>query len=73
MKSIPGYHEDHKCNVYDLFFQTSQCKAAVEDTEPYFYSLQMAFNRFLRHLPDTESVFFGYPREQMKKRKEKVI
>ena len=24
-----GYHEDHKCNVYDLFFQTSQCKAAV--------------------------------------------
>ena len=46
-------------------------KQRLEDTEPYFYSLQMAFNRFLRHVPDTESVFFGYGREQAEEKKRK--
>ena len=46
-------------------------KQRLEDTEPYFYSLQMAFNRFLRHVPDTESIFFGYGREQAEEKKRK--
>ncbi|MCF2641561.1 MAG: ATP synthase F1 subunit gamma [Lachnospiraceae bacterium] len=33
-------------------------KQKLEDTEPYFYSLQMAISRFLRHIPDTESRYF---------------
>lgn len=33
-------------------------KQKLEDTEPYFYSLQMALSRFLRHIPDTESRYF---------------
>lgn len=33
-------------------------KQKLEDTEPYFYSLQMAISRFLRHIPDTKSRYF---------------
>ncbi len=33
-------------------------RKALEDTEPYFYTLQQTMSRILRHLPDMESVFF---------------
>lgn len=33
-------------------------KQKLEDTEPFFYSLQAAIARFLRHIPDTESRYF---------------
>ena len=32
-------------------------KQKLESTEPYFYSLQAAFARFLRHMPDLESIY----------------
>lgn len=32
-------------------------KQKLEATEPYFYSLQTAFARFLRHMPDLESIY----------------
>ena len=38
-------------------------KQKLEDTEPYFYSLQMAISRFLRHIPDTESRYFDQKTE----------
>lgn len=46
-------------------------KQKLEDTEPYFYSLQMAISRFLRHTPDTKSRYFDQRediREEEKKR-----
>ncbi len=30
----------------------------LEDTEPYFYTLQSAMSRILRHLPDMEDIYF---------------
>ncbi|MGN0290750.1 MAG: ATP synthase F1 subunit gamma [Lachnospiraceae bacterium] len=33
-------------------------KQKLEDTEPYFYSLQMAVARFLRHIPQNHSRYF---------------
>ena len=35
----------------------------LSDTEPYFYSLQMAVARFLRHIPDTKSRYFDRKEE----------
>lgn len=35
-----------------------KAKQMLADTEPYFYTLQMAITRFLRHLPDTKSRYF---------------
>lgn len=46
-------------------------KQKLEDTEPYFYSLQMAISRFLRHTPDTKSRYFDQrediPEEEKKR------
>ncbi|MGN0483458.1 MAG: ATP synthase F1 subunit gamma [Lachnospiraceae bacterium] len=46
-------------------------KKKLEDTEPYFYSLQAAFSRFLRHMPDVESVYLDQradiPEEEKKR------
>ena len=33
-------------------------KRTLEDTEPYFYTLQQAMSRILRHLPDMEDIYF---------------
>ncbi len=33
-------------------------RKALEDTEPYFYTLQQTMSRILRHLPDMENIFF---------------
>lgn len=33
-------------------------KKSLEETEPYFYTLQSTMSRILRHLPDIESIYF---------------
>lgn len=33
-------------------------KKSLEDTEPYFYTLQSTMSRILRHIPDMESIYF---------------
>lgn len=53
-----GYDEDYQRDVYDFFFQTEKGKKALEDTEPYFYALQGAISRTLRHVPDLEHRYF---------------
>ena len=35
-----------------------KAKKALEDTEPYFYALQGAISRTLRHVPDLEHRYF---------------
>ena len=35
-----------------------KAKKKLADTEPYFYTLQQAFQRILRHTPDLESIYF---------------
>ena len=35
-----------------------KAKKKLADTEPYFYTLQQAFQRILRHTPDLESINF---------------
>lgn len=39
-------------------------KQKLEQTEPYFYTLQSAIARFLRHMPDTTNRYFDQ-REQI--------
>ena len=38
-----------------------QAKKRLEDTEPYFYTLQNVISQILRHLPDIEHVFIEKP------------
>lgn len=33
-------------------------KSMLADTEPYFYSLQQEFGRILRHVPETDNIYF---------------
>lgn len=33
-------------------------KKSLQDTEPYFFTLQSAMSRILRHIPDMESIYF---------------
>ncbi len=33
-------------------------RKSLEDTEPYFYTLQSAMSRILRHIPDMENIYF---------------
>ncbi|WP_075719062.1 ATP synthase F1 subunit gamma [Roseburia sp. 499] len=33
-------------------------KKSLEETEPYFYTLQSTMSRILRHVPDMESIYF---------------
>ncbi|HIU75883.1 MAG TPA: ATP synthase F1 subunit gamma [Candidatus Pelethocola excrementipullorum] len=35
-----------------------KAKKALEDTEPYFYTLQYAITRILRHMPELEHTYF---------------
>lgn len=36
-----------------------KAKKVLEDTEPYFYNMQAAISRILRHVPDIEHPFFS--------------
>ena len=36
-----------------------KAKKVLEDTEPYFYNMQGAITRILRHVPDLQHPFFG--------------
>lgn len=36
-----------------------KAKKVLEDTEPYFYNMQSAISRILRHVPDIEHPFFS--------------
>ena len=38
-------------------------KQKLENTEPYFYSLQAAISRLLRHIPDAKSRYFNQHEE----------
>lgn len=46
-------------------------KQKLEDTEPYFYALQTTFARFLRHVPEAESIYIN--RKNNKTQEEKHI
>lgn len=35
-----------------------RAKKALADTEPYFFGMQAAISRILRHVPDIEHKFF---------------
>ena len=35
-----------------------RAKQVLADTEPYFYNMQNAVSRILRHMPDVDHVFF---------------
>ena len=38
-------------------------KQKLENTEPYFYALQSAISRLLRHIPDAKSRYYDQPEE----------
>lgn len=48
-----------------------KAKAALENTEPYFYSLQQTISRVLRHIPDVRHPFFN-GREEIPKDERKI-
>ncbi|HIX78338.1 MAG TPA: F0F1 ATP synthase subunit gamma, partial [Candidatus Fusicatenibacter merdavium] len=48
-----------------------RAKKALEDTEPYFYALQSAISRTLRHVPDLEHRYFD-ERENIQGKDRKV-
>ena len=48
-----------------------KAKAALENTEPYFYSLQQAISRVLRHIPNVKHPFFN-GREEIPKDERKI-
>ncbi len=52
-----GHHEDHQCHVHDFFFQNAEGQKILQDTEPYFYNMQAAIARILRHMPDIQHPF----------------
>ena len=46
-------------------------KQKLEDTEPYFYSLQTAFARFLRHMPEADSIYLDQKKEVPEEKKKR--
>ena len=40
-----------------------KAKKSLEDTEPYFYTLQSTLSRILRHIPDVEHKYFDERKE----------
>lgn len=48
-----------------------KAKMSLEETEPYFYSMQMAIGRILRHVPEMENQFFDQ-RPEIPKQDRKV-
>lgn len=49
-----------------------KARKSLSDAEPYFYTLQMAIERILRHLPDVMNQYFE-PEESFGKKKEKRV
>lgn len=47
-----------------------KAKKALEDTEPYFFTLQSVMSRILRHLPQMDSVYF---QNDIRKREVKTV
>lgn len=47
-----------------------KAKKNLEETEPYFFTLQMMMSRVLRHLPEMESIYFD--KRQKKKSGERI-
>ena len=41
----------------------TQARKKLADTEPYFYALQSAISRLLRHIPDAKSRYFDQREE----------
>ena len=48
-------------------------KQKLENTEPYFYSLQAAISRLLRHIPDAKAVILISMKRYRTMRKSVVI
>ena len=48
-----------------------RAKKALADTEPYFFGMQAAISRILRHVPDIEHKFFD-ERKEVKKSERKI-
>jgi F-type H+-transporting ATPase subunit gamma len=48
-----------------------KAKSALENTEPYFYAMQSAIARILRHIPDVKHPFFN-GREEIPKEERKI-
>ena len=48
-----------------------KAKKVLEDTEPYFYSIQSAISRILRHVPDMEHAYFEKEEESVEREKKK--
>lgn len=50
--------------------KVKKAKKSLEDTEPYFYTLQSTISRILRHVPDMHHVYFdahGTPENERKR------
>ena len=50
-----------------------RAKKALADTEPYFFGMQAAISRILRHVPDIEHKFFDSERKKEVKKSERKI
>lgn len=50
-----------------------RAKKSLEDTEPYFYTLQAVMSRILRHLPEMKSEYFQSAGENKKARKGYIV
>lgn len=49
-----------------------KARKSLEDTEPYFYTLQSTMARILRHIPDIEDIYFESPSNNKKEEDLKV-
>ena len=49
--------------ITSAMYMISSAKQKLENTEPYFYSLQAAISRLLRHIPDAKSRYFNQHEE----------
>lgn len=50
-----------------------RAQKVLKETEPYFYTMQDAISRVLRHAPDTDHPYFGTDKSRKKSEKEKNI
>lgn len=48
-----------------------RAKKSLQDTEPYFYTLQSAMSRILRHLPQMRTIYFYHEDDAVKEKKRK--
>ena len=61
-------------NAMYMIFSTKlqHAKSMLADTEPYFYSLQQEFGRILRHVPETDNIYFRQISEDVSPDKKKI-